>query len=257
MITNPGLPDRGLDTHTASFHIPIMNLTGMRAVVFGGTSGIGLAVVDQLAAEGVDVLAASRTAADKTKPEGQASRHSVDVLNREDLSKFYEDHGPFDIMVNTAVPSSRAQGPFAEMTLDGFQSTFDKLWGYVNSVRLGLASLNTNASIVLVSGFPARKCLPGASAISTVGNAIEGFVRAIAPEISPRRINAVSPGIIDTPLFPQEGVEREEFLQQTTGTHSIPRPGTSAEVAQAVLFLLKNDFTTGTVVDVDGGATLP
>ena len=234
-----------------------MNLTGKRAVVFGGTSGIGLAIVDQLTAEGADVLAASRTAADAEKPEGGAPRHTVDVLDREALANFYADHGPFDIMVNTAVPSVRAQGPFAEMTLDGFQATFDKLWGYVNSVRLGLASFNTNASIVLVSGFPARKCPPGASAISTVGNAIEGFVRAIAPEISPRRINAVSPGFIDTPLFPQEGVEREEFFQQATGTHPVPRPGTSAEVAQAVLFLLKNDFTTGTVVDVDGGATLP
>jgi NAD(P)-dependent dehydrogenase (short-subunit alcohol dehydrogenase family) len=143
------------------------------------------------------------------------------------------------------------------MTLDGFQSTFDKLWGYVNSVRLGLTSFNAQASLVLISGFPARKCLPGASAISTVGNAIESFVRAIAPEISPRRINAVSPGIIDTPLFTHEGPEREQFLQQATGTHPISRPGTPAEVAQAVLFLIKNDFTTGSVVNVDGGATLP
>lgn len=234
-----------------------MNLSGKRAVVFGGTSGIGLAIVERLAAEGVEVIAASRTAAKRKVPQPRASRHSVDVLDREALAHFYENHGPFDIMVNTAVPSGRAQGPFAEMTLDGFQSTFDKLWGYVNSVRLGLTSFNAYASLVLVSGFPARKCLPGSSAISTVGNAIEGFVRAIAPEISPRRINAVSPGIIDTPLFAQEGMEREQFFQQATGTHPIPRAGTPAEVAQAVLFLIKNDFTTGSVIEVDGGATLP
>ena len=82
-----------------------MNLTGKRAVVFGGTSGIGLAIVDQLTAEGADVLAASRTAADAEKPEGGAPRHTVDVLDREALANFYADHGPFDIMVNTAVPS--------------------------------------------------------------------------------------------------------------------------------------------------------
>ena len=143
------------------------------------------------------------------------------------------------------------------MSLDGFQATFDKLWGYVNSVRLGLPNFNTRASIVLVSGFPARKCPPGASAISTVGNAVEGFVRAVAPEISPMRINVVSPGIIDTPLFPQKGEEREAFFHQATKDLTITRSGTPAEVAEAVLFLLKNDFTTGTVVNVDGGATLP
>lgn len=234
-----------------------MNLTGKRAVVFGGTSGIGLATVDQLAAEGAEVLAASRSAAEKITPVGAASCHSIDVLNREALAAFYEQNGPFDVMVNTTVPSTRAQGPFAEMALDGFQSTFDKLWGYVNTVRLGLTSFDKQASLVLVSGFPARKCPPGASAISTVGNAIEGFVRAIAPEISPRRINVVSPGIIDTPLFPQEGEEREDFLHQATVAHSVPRAGTPDEVAEAVLFLLKNEFTTGTVVNVDGGATLP
>jgi len=52
-------------------------------------------------------------------------------------------------------------------------------------------------------------------------------------------------------------MEREQFFQQATGTHPIPRAGTPAEVAQAVLFLIKNDFTTGSVIEVDGGATLP
>jgi len=181
----------------------------------------------------------------------------VDILDRDALTAFYKDGSPFDLVVNTAVPAGREQGPFSGMDLDGFQATFNKLWGYVNTIHLGLPHFTDQASIVLVSGFPARKCKPGASAISTVGHAVEGFVRAIAPEIAPMRINIVSPGIIDTPLFPQEGAEREEFFQEAVGAHAIPRPGRAEEVAQAILFLLQNDFTTGTVVDVDGGASLP
>ena len=234
-----------------------MNLTGKRAVVFGGTSGIGLATVRQLATAGAKVVAVSRSAEKQAPPAEGVCRRSVDILDRDALTTFYKEASPFDLVVNTAVPAGREQGPFPGMDLDGFQATFNKLWGYVNTVHLGLPHFTDQASIVLVSGFPARKCKPGASAISTVGHAVEGFVRAIAPEIAPRRINIVSPGIIDTPLFPQEGAEREEFFQKAVGDHAIPRPGRAEEVAQAILFLLQNDFTTGTVIDVDGGASLP
>ena len=95
------------------------------------------------------------------------------------------------------------------------------------------------------------------SAISTVGNAVEGFVRAIAPEITPKRINVVSPGLIDTPMFPGEGDAREEFLRQATANNLIKRAGTAEEVAQGILFVIENDFVTGTTIDVDGGALLP
>jgi NAD(P)-dependent dehydrogenase (short-subunit alcohol dehydrogenase family) len=112
-------------------------------------------------------------------------------------------------------------------------------------------------AIVLVSGFPARKSNPGSSAISTVGNAVEGFVRAIAPEIAPRRINVVAPGLIDTPMFPMQGEGRDRFFEKATENTLIPRAGTADEVASAILFLLQNDYMTGSTIDVEGGALLP
>ena len=123
--------------------------------------------------------------------------------------------------------------------------------------RNKLEHMTEAGSIVIISGSPARKAPPGASAISTVGNAVEGFVRAIAPEIAPVRINAVSPGPIDTPLIKLQGEERRQYFQKTVGNQVIPRAGQPSEVADAVMFLLQNDFITGTVVDVDGGALLP
>ncbi len=232
-----------------------MNLKGQRAIVLGGTSGIGLAVTKQLVAAGASVTAASRSA-DRGAPEG-ASVRTVDVLDRAALQKLFEELAPFDVLVNAATGGDRATGPFLAMDLDGFQGSFRKLWGYVNSVRLGAPLMSERGAIVLVSGSPARKAMPGMSAISTVGNAVEGFARAVAPELAPRRINVVAPGVIDTPMFAMRGDGRDAFLTQATARNVIPRAGTAEEVADAVLFLLRNDFTTGTTIDVDGGALLP
>ena len=232
-----------------------MDLQGKRAIVLGGTSGIGLAVSMQLAAAGAVVTAASRTA-NRAVAEGVAVR-PVDVLDRSALEQLFKNLAPFDILVNAATGGGRATGPFLSMDLDGFQGSFRKLWGYVNSVRLGAPLMSERGAIVLISGTPARKAMPGMSAISTVGNAVEGFVRAIAPELAPRRINVVAPGVIDTPMFAASGEQRESFLKQATARNLIPRAGTADEVAEAVLLLLRNEFMTGTTIDVDGGALLP
>ncbi|MCR9277826.1 MAG: SDR family oxidoreductase [Pseudomonadaceae bacterium] len=238
-----------------------MNLTGRRAIVLGGTSGIGLAAVLQLQEAGAQVVACGRSEENLAKTNsltGDAvTCERVDVLDREGLSALFARFAPVDVLVCAATGGDRATGPFAQMDLDGFQGSFRKLWGYTNAVRLALEHLAEDASIVLVSGSPARKCQPGMSAISTVGNAVEGFARAIAPEIAPRRINVVSPGVIDTPMFPVQGEAREQFLGAATSKQLIPRPGKAEEVAAGILFVISNDFVTGSTVDVDGGALLP
>jgi len=238
-----------------------MELEGRRAIVLGGTSGIGLAAVKQLDAAGAKVLACGRSAENVERGRAAVGRdvafRHVDVLDREGVHALFAEQAPFDVLVNAATGGERASGPFLQMDLDGFQGSFRKLWGYVNSVRLGAEHMDPQGSIVLVSGFPARKCGPGAAAISTVGNAVEGFVRAVAPELAPRRINVVSPGIIDTPMFSVSGDARARILEGATKDNLIPRPGTADEVAEAILFLLRNEFVTGTTIDVDGGALLP
>jgi NAD(P)-dependent dehydrogenase (short-subunit alcohol dehydrogenase family) len=237
-----------------------MDLEGKKAIVLGGTSGIGLAAVELLLAGGARVLAASRSEARTSSAKRSAATaefRTVDVLDRGALSVLFAASAPFDILINAATGGARATGPFLQMDLDGFQGSFRKLWGYVNSVRLGAEHMSERGAIVLVSGSPARKCGPGMSAISTVGNAVEGFARAVAPELAPRRINVVSPGVIDTPMFPIAGDAREKLFAQATARNLIPRAGTAREVAEAIVFLIRNDFVTGTTVDVDGGALLP
>ena len=238
-----------------------MDLNGKRAIVLGGTSGIGLAATQQLEAAGATVTAGSRSAANieqASAATGDAvTFRTIDVLDREALAALFEEHRGFDILVNAATGGERASGPFLQMDLDGFQGSFRKLWGYTNSVRLGTEHMAADGAITLVSGYPARKANPGSLAISTVGNAVEGFVRALAPEIAPRRINVVSPGVIDTPMFAAQGDARQQFLDAATRNMLIKRAGRADEVAAAILFTLRNDYMTGGRIDIDGGATLP
>lgn len=224
-----------------------------KAMVFGGTSGIGLEIVKSLSAAGAEVIAVSRRG--KLNPHIQGvSVESADVLDREALQSLFEKHSGFDVLVNAATGGARAIGPFLEMDLDGFQGSFAKLWGYLNTVRLGAPHMAREGSIVLVSGYPARKWRPGVIAIGTVGNAVEGFIKLVANEIAPIRINGVCPGLIDTPMFAMEGQARQDYLTETTQNNLIPRAGKPEEVAAAAMFLLENEFVTGTIVDVDGGA---
>ena len=106
----------------------------------------------------------------------------------------------------------------------------------------------------MVSGYPARKWRPGTIAIGSVGGSVEAFTKLVANEIAPIRINGVSPGLIDTPMSPLQGEARETYYQSGSAEHLIKRAGTADEVASAIIFLLQNEFVTGTIVDVDGGA---
>jgi len=233
----------------------LATFNGKKSIVFGGTSGIGLEIAKLLHQAGAHVVTVSRRGVISDENDGMQNE-IADVLDRDSLQTLFEKHAGFDFLVNTATGGPRAIGPFLEMDLDGFQGSFAKLWGYVNTVRLGAPQMAKEGAIVLLSGYPARKHRPGTLAIGTVGNAIEGFVKLAAAEINPIRINAVCPGLIDTPMVLKQGEEREEYFNNTTGNHLIPRVGKPEEVAPAAIFLLENQFVTGTIVDVDGGAIL-
>ena len=230
-----------------------MDINGKKAIVFGGTSGIGLSATQMLSDKGAHVIALSRNP-DKLKnvPKNVTTK-KMNVLDRDALEKFFQEVGEYDILVNSATGGARAVGPFLSMDLDGYKASFDKLWGYTNVVRYGTKFLKDNGNIVLVSGSPARRCRPGQIAISSVGGAVEAFARGIAPEIAPKRINIVSPGIIDTPMSPLQGKEREDYYKNTTNNNLIPRAGTPDEVAAGIIFAIENEFITGTTIDVDGG----
>ena len=230
-----------------------MDINGKKAIVFGGTSGIGLSASQMLSDKGAHVIALSRNPEKVRNVPKNVTTKKMNVLDRDALEQFFQEVGEYDILVNSATGGARAVGPFLSMDLDGYRASFDKLWGYTNVVRYGTKHLKDNGNIVLVSGSPARKCRPGQIAISSVGGAVEAFARGIAPEIAPKRINIVSPGIIDTPMSPLKGKEREDYYNNTTKNNLIPRAGTPDEVATGIIFAIENEFITGTTIDIDGG----
>ncbi len=228
------------------------NFSGKKALVFGGTSGIGLAVVHRLCEQGAEVVAISRDPS-KAGDLAGVTLAACDVRDTDALAELLAAHGPIDLLISAATGGSRAAGPFLQMDLAAYQASFDKLWGYTNIVRLGTEYLSEKGAIVLVSGAPARRAKPGQAALASVGGAVEQFARAVAPELVPRRINVVSPGVIDTPMFGPDAAAREKMLGAATAKNLIPRAGTPDEVAEAVMFVAGNEFVTGTTVEVDGG----
>ena len=231
-----------------------MNISGKKAIIFGGTSGIGLSTVKMLSEKGASkIIAISRNPEKVSEIPDNVELVKLDVLDENGLKTFFDKQGEFDILVNSATGGARALGPFLNMDMEGYRNSFFKLWGYSNVVRYGTENLKNDGCIVLVSGSPARNCRPGYIALSSVGGAVEAFARGIAKEINPKRINVVSPGTIDTPMSPLEGEERKTFYQNATKTNLIPRAGTPEEVAQGIIFAIENDFITGTTIDIDGG----
>ncbi|WBU40381.1 MULTISPECIES: SDR family NAD(P)-dependent oxidoreductase [Marinobacter] len=233
-----------------------MNLNKKKAVVFGGTSGIGRATSIALADQGAEVYVVSRNAEALTTLPETIRRFNCDVCDEDAVRATFAKIGPLDIIISSATGGSRTLSCFPEMDMDSYRGSFAKLWGYAHVVRHGIEWLRESGAIVLVSGSPARRCDPGQVALSSVGAAIEAMVRGVAKEIVPRRINALCPGLIDTPILQKKGAERIEHYKKFTAGNLIPRPGTPEECAHGILFLLENEFVTGTVLDVDGGRLL-
>ena len=233
-----------------------MNINGKKAVVFGGTSGIGLATVKRLAAGGARVVAISRDPSKATDLPDGVGVEACDATDEAAVEALLARLAPYDILISAATGGARAVGPFMQMEMKGFQGSFAKLWGYTNVVRHGAGHLPPDGCIVLVSGSPARKIKPGQIAIGSVGGAVEQFVRGVAPELKPVRINTVAPGFIDTPMVPLQGQERVDLYAKMTADHLIPRAGQADEIAHAILFAVENDYVTGTTIDVDGGLLL-
>ncbi len=230
-----------------------MDVAGKKAIVFGGTSGIGLATTRRLADLGAEVVAVSRNPDRAGELPPGVTTAACDVLDRDGVEALLAACAPYDILVSAATGGDRAIGPFTEMDMDGFAGSFRKVWGYANVVRYGAQHLPDDGTIVLVSGSPARKARPGMVAVGAAGAAVETLARYVATEIAPKRINVVAPGVIDTPMSPLQGEARAKFYERATSAHLVPRAGTADEVAQAILFVIQNDFVTGTTVDVDGG----
>ena len=239
-------------------------LEGKVALVTGGNSGIGLATAKQFVNEGAYVFITGRR-----KPELAAAAKEIgrkvtavqaDPANLGDLDRLFaeikREKGKLDIVFANAGTAPRA--PLGEITEEHYDSILSaNVKGVLFTVQKALPLLPDGASIILNASIVASKGLPGWSVYSATKAAVRSFARTWTTDLKDRRIrvNAVSPGPIETPLFDKAGVTREN-IDQFVATVPMGRVGTPDEVAKAAVFLASDDssYITGTELFVDGGA---
>ncbi|MEC0177511.1 SDR family oxidoreductase [Paenibacillus favisporus] len=238
----------------------MLKLNHQKAVIIGGSSGIGLETAKLLSDAGAEVIIASRSGEKLQKAKEDlgpaAEAYMLDITREEEVRSFFESVGPFDHLIVTAAETSG--GPFLHTETAQARKLFDnKFWGQYYAAKFGTPHIRSKGSITLFSGVVAYKTMPGSSVLGAVNAAISNLGQTLALELAPLRVNIVSPGIIDTPSRSQMPDEaRREFYAAVGGKLPVQRVGTAEEVAQGVLFLIQNSFVTGTVLHVEGGHTL-
>jgi NAD(P)-dependent dehydrogenase (short-subunit alcohol dehydrogenase family) len=230
-----------------------MTLHGQAVVVIGGSSGIGRAVVERALAAGASVTAISRSG---SAPQG-ARGVAADVTDRSALAQALQNFPTIDHLVHTT-GARFASLPLDALPDDLLQLAFGtKLFSAIEAVRLALPKLAPTASVTLTSGLVSRKFGSGSFVKGALNAAVDAAGKHLAKELAPRRVNVVSPGVVDTDLWGAEGSEaRTSTIARVATNLPVRRVGTPDELAQAYLFAMTNGFVTGTVIDVDGGGLL-
>jgi NAD(P)-dependent dehydrogenase (short-subunit alcohol dehydrogenase family) len=230
------------------------------SLVVGGTSGIGLATAKQLLTRGDQVhiagRGADRLAAALADTPG-ATGHQLDALDADAVRTLAASLAPLDRLVVT-LSGNEGAGPFADLDLTMLRRAFEaKFWAHITAVQAALPYLSESASITLVGAITARTAMPGTAGIGALNAAVEGLVKPLAAELAPIRVNAVSPGYVDTPWWNMmTDQEREEAFAAAAAALPTRRIATADDIAEVVVLAATNPNITGVVIESDGGAGL-
>ena len=235
------------------------NLEAQKVVVLGGTSGIGLAIAKAAKESRASVIVASSRAArvEAAKKELGVDGRAVDLTDQQATAALFEAVGPFDHLVYTA-GESLVLGPLATLGVATARKAFDlRFFGALIAVKLAAPRLRKGGSIVLTHGIAGVRPHAGWSVGASICGAMESLTRALAVELAPLRVNAVSPGFVRTPLWSNMSEAAREALYRDAGAKlPVGRVGEAEDIAEAYLYLMKNEFSTGQTVIVDGGGVL-
>ncbi len=244
-----------------------MRLEGKVAVVTGGNSGIGLAIARSFRDEGADVAILGRdpeslaVAASDLGPDALVRRG--DVARRDDLVRLFADaaerFGGVDVVV--ACAGLYEPTAFEKVEEEDFDRSCDvNFRGAFFTVQAALPHLREGGSIVLVTSTANTAGVPGLSVYAATKAAVRSLARTLAVELQPRglRVNALSPGMIDTPIFDRLGMSSEDRSRlERAMAPQIPlgRFGRPDEVAAAAVFLASDEssYITGVELPVSGG----
>jgi len=229
-------------------------------VVLGGTSGIGLATAKAAQGEDARVIVTGRSrerlTAAQAKLGSGARTVALDVADEAGTRALFQEIDRVDHIFITAgsvaldarlAPDSASLRPALDV----------RFWGAFNAAKYGAAKMNEGGSITFMSGTTARRPLRGAAVATASCGAVEAFARALAVDLAPIRVNTLQPGYVDTPMLDELLGEAHAKIKAEAGARlPVKRIGRPEELADAVLFLMKNGYVNGITLTVDGGGLL-
>lgn len=235
-----------------------MRMDGRHVAVIGASSGIGLETARLLVDRGARVTLGSRDRARldaAVKEIGGGTAAVVDGENTDSLRQFFASSGPITDLVITM--TRRGGGaPATDLAVADLEGAFSgKTIAHLRAVALALPTLTPEASVTLVTA--GSYSLPGTAPLAAVNGALEAAIRPLAVELAPRRVNAVSPGVIETAWWDEVPADaRQEVFREFAHRVPVGRNGRPQDVAHAIAALIENGFVTGVVFPCDGGLRL-
>ena len=236
-------------------------------VVIGGSSGIGLAVARRSLDDGATVVIAGRSQqrldvarADLARtgpPAGRLSAHPVDIGDPAQVTRLFERVGTLSHLVVTA--ADLPYGPAVSLSEDSMvRAVRSKILGPLFAAQQAAPRITKPGSITFTSGIAASRPAPGGALAATVNGALESMVLALALELAPIRVNAVSPGWVDTPVWDRLATPDVKNARLADLAARLParRLGRPEDIANAVAFLIADTFVTGTVLHAEGAQVL-
>jgi NAD(P)-dependent dehydrogenase (short-subunit alcohol dehydrogenase family) len=233
----------------------------MKVVIAGGTSGIGLATAAMMIEKGAEVLITGRDTAKLEQAlktlNHRAKGQSVDARRADEVKSFLAGAGTIDHLV-LALSDGKGGGPFKDLDLEELRQGFEnKLFPQLQTLQAALPSLSPGGSVTFVTSVSGCIANPGTSGYAAVNGALNRMTPILARELQPVRVNAVAPGVIDTPwwsFLPEDA--RKQAFGEYAGKTPAGRVGQPQDVARLIVQLIGNSFITGQVIMVDGGLGL-
>jgi NAD(P)-dependent dehydrogenase (short-subunit alcohol dehydrogenase family) len=234
------------------------SLAGARVLVLGGSSGIGLAAAKAAATAGARVTIASRSNGRVEAAVSQigngASGEALDTTDDAAMEAFFGRYPEWDHII-VSVAAGRSAGIRALTLQDAYANMSAKFWTAYRTARS--ARITRDGSLTLVSGYLSQRPNKDALLQGAINAAVEALGRGLALEMAPVRVNTVAPGLIDTPIraaMPAD--QKQKMFDQAAATLPVRRVGQPEDVAEAILMLMTNPFTTGSTLFVDGGGSI-
>lgn len=233
-------------------------LDGERVLIAGGSSGIGLGTAKVALEAGAQVTIAGRSperlAAAAATLGGKVETVSLDATSDADVEAYFAKCGTWDHIVTSLGKGGRGLIQDLDMKT-ALTAMDDKFWAYFRIARA--AKIAKGGSLTFITGGLGQKPAPAAAMLSASNAAVEGLTLGLAVDFAPTRVNAVSPGPIDTPLWEQMPPDaRKQYFEMVENKLPAKRFGEPEDVGKAVVMLMTNSFMTGVVFQVDGGSAI-